>query len=307
MDVGNAFIMGEVATPEEIVKYSTVYFKAHDKKVRAYNKRLEEIISNLPEEARKQFLREDLCRKSARGYLKPLAEIVHEKVAEAVKAKAIKRNKDGRINAKLKKSINDAFKVFVKEYSTNQGTLWPRTPQLSDQDKSYLEMFKDNVIRFFQGLQTKNEYLWGGAPDEQEDARFGMYWEGMLASMAYKAMRNVRAYSGFILGLEEAGRHAEWGYSDMLTETSSDINPAKLSENKIDMVNELEKMTSIGIVCNIEQLLAIYESKLAAGTVKHPYSVENYESIRQMNEELKNLAGCFGKLGAHMETQENGI
>lgn len=310
MDVGNAFVMADILSLDDILKYSGVYYDAYEKEVNAHNRKMDKILANLPNEVKKQFVREDLCRKSARKYLKDLSEFVKTRVERAFNSDKIGITQDGRIKSRLKKEIDSAFSLFIKEASgPNLYTQQSKIPPLSDEDRSYLKMFKDNVVRFFRALQYKEEDCWGGEPEQSSEERFSRYWEGMLASMAYKTMRNLRAYTIFIKELDESllketgeplGRYdCTWDFMP------SQINPALLSHKPQVMIAEAEEIIEAGMVSPLEEFLKIYESRLEPKS-KQPYSKESYENIRSMTEELRNLARCFGKLKTYKETMKDG-
>jgi hypothetical protein len=99
----------------------------------------------------------------------------------------------------------------------------------------------------------------------------------MLASMPYKSLRNLRAF------------------------TKSLVDQAGDPEYQI---MSLREMTENGAVANLERFLKIYEKKLTvrAKDGDYRYTQQGYDKIKLMTEKLGELAGCYRQLEERIMT-----
>jgi hypothetical protein len=275
MDVGNAFVIGNVVTLDEVLRYSRAYFKAHENEIRKYNKKIEGIADKIENEVRKQFRRKDLCRKGASQHIGKLSKQVIKKVKEAADSKKDYRKltAEGTVNPEIIKVMEDAYRGYVEEFTSDPEEKGKK--YMPESEMSNLKMFCENAVGFFRSIKTKECYLEGcESGSEEEEARFQDFWEGMLASMAYKTLRNARAQVGFVM--------------------------EGLVESPAEYVGEIGNMVMNGAVETLDRLVDIYEKKKGSKAGEYNYTNAGFNKIYQMAGELRRFAEKCKELETHL-------
>lgn len=285
-DFGNVFVIGDLIDEDKIEGYARTYFESYFKSIDVHNKYVRGVASNFEKAVRKQLNITSLCRKKARRFLKgvkkdipSLSEYVSGYVKDAMKQykkdhiekkqRFQRIDENGRINQDIIFAMNEAFDRYISEETSDNPD---KKNYISEGEKLYLRNFMDNTVRYFQSLKIKDDYMYG-EKEKRKSEFFEGFVESLYASMAFKSLRNIRAFTKTMI------------------EGINSVNP-------LDQLREIRRMTEKGVVRNLEKFLQIYKEKADAqeSEKEYNYTLESYAQLLEMKDHLAGMGDCYRKL-----------
>ncbi len=292
MDVGNAFVLSGVEyNNNDIESFAKAYFFRYNEKVERFNHDLENLVKtknmkcSFSNQLVSQIMHKGFRPSNVRPMLGEFAAYVSSYVqSNSNGQKEFASLSEGRINPRLVKLIEDGAKQYIRIRKKDKAN------PLESEQASSLEMVAENVVNFFSSLKLKKPYFSRDYTkslnqkskkifEESKKRTFSLFYEGLMACMAYKSLRNV---ASFINALDRSG-----------------MDPK-------EQARFFSEELKYGVAGSLEKFISLYDSKKTAGINEGGYE---YTSDRQgLFEDLKQgileLAGKYQELYMKMEAKK---
>lgn len=267
-DLVNPFIIGRgIATLAEQRTHAREFLRHYDRQVNRYNEAIQRKLKrkNLANVLAEEFSREELCRRIIREYLPQMQDFFQRDFEytgpDLIENKVVNQDSINKLFKYLQDKLIDPLK---KKISRSQ----LRKEDKEDR-KEAMKQYVDNVKRFLGSFEYKKPYISGNK--SRQRGQFAEFWEGYLASAAYKGLIAAKSFVGYV--------DRNMGYENL------DLIISMLDNSVIALNGD---GTAKGFI-------EMYGQKVSSGSPR--YTAEGLEGLKNLAryvQEMRDLAQKYG-------------